>query len=61
MAEKKLTRAEIDEFREAFDLFDNDSSGTISSKELINAMMNLNLKPTEDEIQSLINVRKSIL
>ncbi len=51
-----LTKEEIEDFRKAFSLFDNDGSGTISSRELITAMQNLNLRPTEDEIQSIIRV-----
>lgn len=43
-----------DEFRKAFDLFDNDGSGTISSRELIQAMQNLNLRPREEEIQNIV-------
>ena len=53
-----LTQEEIEDFRKAFNLFDNDGSGTISSRELITAMQNLNLKPKEDEIQNIIKVRK---
>lgn len=45
-----------DEFRKAFDLFDNDGSGTISSRELIQAMQNLNLRPREEEIQNIVRV-----
>ena len=52
-----LTKEEIEDFRKAFSMFDNDGSGTISSRELVTAMQNLNLKPTEDEIEALIKVR----
>ena len=48
---------EVREFRKAFELFDTDSSGTISSTELITAMMSLNLRPKEEEIQELIRVK----
>ena len=52
-----LTKEEIQDFRKAFNLFDNDGSGTISSRELITAMQNLNLKPKEEEIQNIIKVQ----
>ena len=51
-----LTEEQIAEFRSAFDLFDNDSSGTITSRELITAMQNLNLNPREEEIRNLVKV-----
>ena len=56
-----LTKEEIADFRRAFSMFDNDGSGTISSRELITAMQNLNLKPKEDEIQRLMKVRLMLL
>ena len=52
-----LTKEEIEDFRKAFNLFDNDGSGTISSRELITAMQNLNLRPKEDEIQNIMKVK----
>ncbi len=55
-----LTKEEIEDFRKAFSMFDNDGSGTISSRELVTAMQNLNLRPTEDEIEALIKVRASV-
>jgi len=54
-----LTKEEVEDFRKAFSLFDNDGSGTISSRELITAMQNLNLRPTEEEIESLLRVSAS--
>uniref|UniRef100_A0A915CVD5 EF-hand domain-containing protein n=1 Tax=Ditylenchus dipsaci TaxID=166011 RepID=A0A915CVD5_9BILA len=38
---KQLTPEEIDEFREAFMMFDKDGNGTISTKELGVAMRSL--------------------
>uniref|UniRef100_A0A7E4ZZQ1 Calmodulin-like protein n=1 Tax=Panagrellus redivivus TaxID=6233 RepID=A0A7E4ZZQ1_PANRE len=52
---KSLTPEEIDEFREAFMLFDKDGNGTISTKELGVAMRSLGQNPTEQEILDMIN------
>lgn len=48
----QMTMEEIDEFREAFVLFDKDSSGTISTKELGVAMRSLGQNPTEQVYES---------
>ena len=56
-----LTKEEVEDFRKAFNLFDNDGSGTISSRELITAMQNLNLKPKEEEIQNIIKVSNEVI
>ncbi|PIO74356.1 EF hand [Teladorsagia circumcincta] len=52
---KQLTPEEVDEFREAFMMFDKDGNGTISTKELGIAMRSLGQNPTEQEIQEMIN------
>ena len=51
----QLTPEEIDEFREAFMMFDKDGNGTISTKELGVAMRSLGQNPTEQEILEMIN------
>eukprot|EP00092_Neocalanus_flemingeri_P055917 GFUD01066222.1.p1 GENE.GFUD01066222.1~~GFUD01066222.1.p1 ORF type:complete len:150 (-),score=63.82 GFUD01066222.1:51-500(-) len=42
------------EFKEAFDEFDTDGSGAISSKELLGVMRAMGQNPTEDELNSLV-------
>eukprot|EP00092_Neocalanus_flemingeri_P041456 GFUD01045142.1.p1 GENE.GFUD01045142.1~~GFUD01045142.1.p1 ORF type:complete len:148 (+),score=67.98 GFUD01045142.1:62-505(+) len=42
------------EFKEAFDEFDKDGSGAISSKELLGVMRAMGQNPTEDELNSLV-------
>lgn len=49
-----LKEVEQAEFKEAFDEFDKDGSGTISTKELLGVMRSIGQNPTEDEIQDLI-------
>merc|ERR1711918_219665 len=50
-----LTDDQIQEIREAFDLFDTDGSGTIDAKELKVAMRALGLDAKKDEIRRMIN------
>lgn len=52
---KQLSPEEIDEFKEAFMMFDKDGSGTINTKELGVAMRSLGQNPTEQEILEMIN------
>merc|ERR1711959_679609 len=52
---KGLTDGQIQEIREAFDLFDTDGSGTIDAKELKVAMRALGLDAKKDEIRRMIN------
>eukprot|EP00092_Neocalanus_flemingeri_P002198 GFUD01002338.1.p1 GENE.GFUD01002338.1~~GFUD01002338.1.p1 ORF type:complete len:149 (+),score=54.94 GFUD01002338.1:74-520(+) len=42
------------EFKEAFDIFDKDGSGTISSEELLGVMRAMGQNPTEDELLNLV-------
>ena len=55
---KPLSGEEIEEFRRAFQMFDSDSSGTISAQELILVMENLNMNPSEKDISGLLKVQK---
>jgi EF hand len=54
MAEQ-LSEEQIAEFKEAFALFDKDSDGTITTKELGTVMRSLGQNPTEAELQDMIN------
>ncbi|KAI8067425.1 calmodulin, partial [Thamnidium elegans] len=51
----QLTEEQIAEFREAFQLFDKDGDGAITTKELGIVMRSLNLNPTEAELQDMVN------
>merc|ERR1711959_322760 len=53
MAES-LSDQQVRECREAFELFDTDSSGSIDAKELKTAMRALGLDATSDEIRKMI-------
>jgi len=44
----------IAEFKEAFNEFDKDGSGTISTKELLSVMRSMGQNPTEDELLALV-------
>lgn len=49
-----LTEEQIAEFKEAFQIFDKDGDGYISTKELRNAMIALGNNPTDDEVNEKI-------
>lgn len=49
-----LSELQHAEFKEAFDEFDKDGSGTISTKELLLVMRSIGQNPTEDEILELV-------
>eukprot|EP00091_Calanus_sinicus_P017595 TRINITY_DN3801_c0_g1_i3.p1 TRINITY_DN3801_c0_g1~~TRINITY_DN3801_c0_g1_i3.p1 ORF type:complete len:178 (-),score=73.25 TRINITY_DN3801_c0_g1_i3:47-580(-) len=49
-----ITSLENAEFKEAFDEFDKDGSGSISSDELLGVMRAMGQNPTEDELLNLV-------
>ena len=49
-----LTDQELSEFREIFNLVDLDKGGTISRDELKQLMITLGLKPTQEEVNSMV-------
>jgi len=49
-----LDKIQHAEFREAFDEFDKDGSGAISSKELLGVMRAMGQNPTEDELNNMV-------
>ena len=46
---------QLEEYREAFDVFDRDSDGKITTNELGVVMRSLGHNLTEDELQEMIN------
>jgi len=50
-----LSNDEVEEFREAFSMFDKNGDGTISSTELGTIMRSLGQNPTENELMDMIN------
>ncbi|CAG9460947.1 unnamed protein product [Pedinophyceae sp. YPF-701] len=50
-----LTEQQLEEFREAFNLFDRDGDGAISALELGTAMRSLGANPTEREIKDMMD------
>ena len=57
---KGITEEQKQEIREAFDLFDSESTGAIDSKELKVAMRALGFEPKKEEIRKiLVEVDKS--
>ncbi|KAJ2992839.1 hypothetical protein HDV02_002831 [Globomyces sp. JEL0801] len=49
-----LSESELKDFKAAFELFDRDNDGTITTKELGTALKGLGQNPTEAELQDLI-------
>jgi len=43
------------DFKEAFDLFDKDGDGTVSTRELVVVMRSIGLQPSLEEIQVMMD------
>lgn len=54
MTKQKFTSEQIEEFRAAFDLFDQDGNNAISKEELGTVMRRLGLNPTDEELRDMI-------
>ena len=51
----EITEEQKQEIREAFDLFDSESSGAIDAKELKVAMRALGFEPKKEEIRKILS------
>ena len=49
-----LTRAQVQEFKEALDIFDVDGGGTITAEELGEVMKSLGQKPTRAQLEAMV-------
>lgn len=54
VSDKELSDLQKMELKEAFDEFDKDGSGTITTKELLPVLRSIGQNPSEDEILSLV-------
>ncbi|CAI4225930.1 unnamed protein product [Auanema sp. JU1783] len=52
---EEFTQEELQEFAQAFKMFDKDGNGTMNIKELGVAMRTLGLNPTEEELLNMVN------
>ncbi|XP_020627191.1 neo-calmodulin-like isoform X2 [Orbicella faveolata] len=52
---EKLSDEQIEEYKDAFSLFDRDENGIITTRELGSIMRSLGFNPTEEELQTMIN------
>ncbi|KHN85551.1 Calmodulin-like protein, partial [Toxocara canis] len=53
--QEEFTAEELQEFAQAFKMFDKDGNGTMNIKELGVAMRTLGLNPTEEELLNMVN------
>ena len=53
--EQIISEEKINEFKEAFNIFDKDKDGYITTRELGDIMKNLGQSPSEAELQDMIN------
>ena len=51
-----MTESQLQEIKDAFDLFDTSGSGTIEPKELKVALRALGAEPTKEDIQKLVEL-----
>ena len=58
---QNLTEEQVAELREAFNEFDIDNGGTITTKELGYAMRAMGMNPTENELLELINEVSNVI
>ena len=54
MAKTELSEEQVEELRQAFDMFDRDKGGSISTRELGYTMRAMGMNPTEAEILDLL-------
>ena len=52
----QLTDAQLQEFKEAFDQYDSDGSGSIEAPELKNLMESIGSTPSDDEVVEMIRI-----
>eukprot|EP00299_Pterocystis_sp_00344_P007562 c2504_g1_i1.p1 GENE.c2504_g1_i1~~c2504_g1_i1.p1 ORF type:complete len:150 (+),score=48.01 c2504_g1_i1:41-490(+) len=52
----QLTNDQIREFREAFEMFDKDGSGTIDARELATVLRSLGQNPTNEQLREMISI-----
>ena len=50
----ELSQERRKEYKDAFEMFDKNKDGTISTKDLINVLKSLNQDPTEEELNEMI-------
>merc|ERR1712131_138253 len=51
----RLTSEQVNEFKAAFDLFDKDGDGTVTTKEIGAVLRKMGQDPTEDELRQMIH------
>ena len=61
MAANQLSKEQVEELRQAFDLFDKDKGGSISTRELGFTMRAMGMNPTEAEILDLLCEVRNVL
>ena len=53
--DNELSKEQVAELKQAFEMFDKDKGGSINTKELGNIMRAMGMNPTEGEILDLLN------